>query len=459
MVGCTKQNINLSVNGKNLPKQFERYTDSTTIADIQWEDYFSDSHLVALIDTALANNPDLQIAFQRVELAKAGLLQARGALSPTVSANIAPAIRRYGLYTMDGAGNISTEMTPGKMVPKDLPDYYVGLQASWEIDIWKKLNNRKKSAVNQVLSSVEGTNLVTTNLITEIAIAYYELIALDNEQDILSETIRNQEEVLDVIRYQKEAGRANELVVQQFRAQQLNTKTLERQVLQSIIETENKINYLLGRYPQPISRNKDLLFKDLPAEVNSGIPAQMLLNRPDIRAAKYALESTKFDLKAANAEFLPSLNLTAGVGFQAFNPEYLFKTPASIAYSLVGGLTAPIINKKAIQARFNTAKANQLIAMHDYQKSILNGYTEVVNELTRINALREISDLKSLQSQVLEESVETSRELYSSAKATYLEVLIAQQNTIQAKLENVESHKKQLMASVNIYKALGGGWK
>lgn len=459
LAGCKTQNINFTVPEKTLPERFQQYEDSTTIADIKWRDYFGDPSLEALIDTALASNLDLKIALERIELANAGLLNAKGALKPTVSGNFTPAIRRFGLYTMDGAGNISTEMTPGKIVPVDLPDFYIGLQSSWEIDMWKKLRNRKNAAFSNFLASVEGANFVTTSLITEVATAYYQLIALDNEQDILSETIRNQEEVLDVIRYQKEAGRANELVVQQFKAQQLNTKTLEREVMQNILETENRINFLLGRYPQPIERTKTLLFRDLPLEIASGVPSKMLLNRPDIRAANFQVQSSKFDVKAANAEFLPSLTLTAGIGYQAFNPKFLFTTPASLAYSLVGGLAAPLINKNAIQARFNTAKSSQIIAMYEYQKTILTGYTEVVNELSKINALREISELKTQQSEVLEQSVETSNELYKSAKASYLEVLIAQQNAIQAKLEMVESHRRQLMSSVNIYKALGGGWK
>lgn len=459
LAGCKTRNIHFTVPERTLPASFQRYADTTTIADIRWRDYFADPHLVALIDTALEYNPDLKIAMERIELANAGLLNARAALRPAVSGNVTPAIRRYGLYTMDGAGNISTEMTPGKIVPTDLPDFYIGLQSSWEIDLWKKLSNRKSAAYSSFLASMEGARFVSTALITEIALAYYELIALDNEREILTETIRNQEEVLDVIRYQKEAGRANELVVQQFKAQQLNTQTLEREVMQQISETENRINFLLGRYPQPIERNMELLFRDLPLEIASGVPSQMLLNRPDIQAANYQVQASRFDVKAANAEFLPSLTLTGGLGYQAFNPKFLFNTPASLAYSLVGGLTAPLINKRAIEARFSMAKSSQVIAMYEYQKTILNGYTEVVNELTRINALREISDLKTLQSQVLEESVETSNQLYTSAKATYLEVLIAQQNAIQAKLEMVDSHKKQLMASINIYRALGGGWK
>ena len=459
LAGCKTPNINFTIPEKTLPERFQRYGDSTTIAELKWRDYFGDPHLAALIDTALVHNPDMNVALERIEMANASLLNARAALRPTVSGNVTPALRRYGLYTMDGAGNISTEITPGKIVPTDLPDLYIGLQSTWEIDMWKKLSNRKNAAYSNFLGSVEGARFVTTSLITEVALAYFELIALDNEREILTETIRNQEQVLDVIRYQKEAARANELVVQQFKAQQLNTQTLEREVIQKISETENRINFLLGRYPQPIERNSALLFRELPLEIAAGIPSQLLLNRPDIRAANFQVQASRFDVKAATAEFLPSVTLTAGLGYQAFNPKFLFNTPASLAYSLVGGLTAPLINKKAIEARFQMAKSSQIVAMYEYQKSILNGYTEVVNELTRVNALREISDLKTLQSEVLEESVETSNELYLAAKATYLEVLIAQQNAIQAKLEMVNSHRKQLMASVNIYRALGGGWQ
>jgi multidrug efflux system outer membrane protein len=459
LASCKTQNIDLTIPQKKIPETFPAVSEGKRIAEISWKDYFADPLLVSLIDTALTGNQDMQIALERIEIANAGLLQAKGALKPVVSGQITPAIRRYGLYTMDGAGNISTYMTPGKIVPTNLPDFYIGLQSSWEIDIWKKLSNRKNAALSTYFSSMEGANFVKTALITEVALGYYELIALDNERDILSETIKNQEQVLEVVQHHKEAGRANELVVQQFKAQQLNTQTLEKEVIQRIVEVENRINYLLGRYPQPIERNKTQLYKELPSDLSAGIPSQLLLNRPDIRAANHQLQAARFDVKAANAEFLPSLTLTAGIGYQAFNPQYLFTTPASLAYSLVGGLIAPLVNKNAIKARFNTAKSSQIIAMYEYQKSILAGYTEVVNELSRINALKEISDLKTSQSKVLEESVETSNELYTSAKATYLEVLIAQQNAIQANLEMVESHKRQLMATVNIYRALGGGWQ
>ncbi len=459
LVGCKTQNINFTVPERTLPERYLNSLDTTNLGQIKWREYFTDAYLVSLLDSALEHNIDRKIALERIELANSTLMAAKGALLPTVSANFAPAIRRFGHYTMDGVGNATTEMHPGRIVPVNLPDYYVGLQSSWEVDIWKKLSNRRKSAYANVLASAEGGNFVTTSVVTEVSAAYYELITLDNELDIIIETIRNQEEVLDVVRYQKEAGRANELVLQQFKAQQLHTKTLERETLQRILETENRLNFLLGRYPQPISRNKEELFKDLPLEIAAGVPSQMLLNRPDVRAANLQVQASKFDVKAANAEFLPSLTITAGVGFQAYDPSLLFKTPMSMAYSLVGGLVAPLLNKSAIKARFNTAKSNQIIAMYEYQKSIINGYTEVLNELNKINAIREISDLKTLQSNELEKAVETSNELYTSAKATYMEVLLAQQNALQAKLDMVESHRKQRMAMVNMYKALGGGWK
>jgi multidrug efflux system outer membrane protein len=456
---CKVPQTAVNVGSKAIPDRFQTYADTNSVGNLSWRSYFGDPLLQALIDTALNNNLDKKVALERIQLANARLLGARGALLPTVSGNFAPALRRYGYYTMDGVGNATTDILPGKRVPENLPDFYIGLQTSWEIDVWKKLSNRKKAAYQQVLASMEGANFVQTRIVEEVALAYIELIALDNEKEILSETIRNQEEVLDVIRYQKEAGRANELVVQQFKAQQLNTQTLEREVYQQILEVENRMNVLLGRYPQPIVRNKELLFTELPTEIGTGVPVQVLNNRPDVKAAALEVQANRFDLEAARAEFLPSLTLTAGLGYQAFNPKYLLQTPTSLAYSLVGGLTAPLLNRKAIESRFSSAKSSQIMAIYEYQKALLTGYTEVVNELNRLRALYEISNLKTEQSQVLEASVETSNELYTSAKATYLEVLVAQQNAIQAKLEMVDSHRKQWMASVQLYKALGGGWK
>ena len=321
-----------------------------------------------------------------------------------------------------------------------------------------KLQNQRKSALSEYLASIEGTNFVISNLVADVAIFYYQLLALDNELETIRQTIQRQKEALDVVKLQKEAGRANELAVQQFNAQLLESQIMENETLQKIAETENKINFLLGRFPQPVSRKKEVLFTDIPKQIALGIPSELLSNRPDIRQAEFEIKASNFDLEAAKAAFFPNVNITAAVGFQAFNPEFLFMSPASLAYSVMGTLVAPLINLNALKAQFNTAKANQLSAMYDYQKKILNAYVEVSNELSNIKNLQSINTLKKQQSDVLKQSVEASKELYKSARASYLEVLAAQQNALQTNLELIEVVRQKWIATVNIYKALGGGW-
>lgn len=457
--GCGTLNTDLSVPEKEIPKTFPNQKGEATIADINWRQYFADPLLVKLIDTSVRNNLDLQIALQRIEMSRSSVKLANGALLPKVALNVGGGVRKFGLYTMDGAGNASTYITPGQIVPENLTDIFLGMQASWEVDVWGKLRNQRKAAISQYLASVEGSRFVISNLVADVAIHYYGLLALDNELDIIRQTLRKQQEALEVIKLQKETGRANELAVQQFNAQLLNSGVLEKQTLQRITETENRINFLLGRYPQTIARKQDALFRLGPEQISAGIPSQLLANRPDIRAAEFEIEASKFDLKAAKAAFFPNFNITATLGYQAFNPEFLFQSPASLAYSLMGTVVAPLINMNALKAQFNTAKANQLTAMYNYQKTILNGYVEVVNQLSNIRNLQRMNALKKQQSEMLQKSVDTSKELYKTARATYLEVLIAQQNALQANLELIDVIKQERMSTVNIYRALGGGWK
>jgi multidrug efflux system outer membrane protein len=456
--GCAL-NTELSIPEKKIPANYPNQKNTTTIANINWRQYFDDPHLIKLIDTAISNNIDLQMALQRIEIARSSVKLANGTLLPKVDLSVGGGVQKFGLYTMDGAGNASTEITPGRIVPENLTDIYLGLQASWEVDIWGKLRNQRKSAISNYLSTIEGTNFVISNLVTEIAVHYTELLALDNELDVIRQTLQKQQEALEVIKLQKAAGRANELAVQQFNAQLLNSQALEAQTLQQITETENRINFLLGRYPQSIVRNREILFQAVPQQISVGLPSQLLANRPDIRAAEFQIEASKFDVKAAKAAFFPNFTITAALGFQAFNPEFLFQSPASLAYSLMGTLVAPLINRNALEAQFNTAKANQLTAMYNYQNTILIAYVEVANTLSNIRNLQKIHAVKEQQSRVLKNSVEASKELYKTARATYLEVLIAQQSALQANLELIEVSKRQRLSTVTIYKALGGGWK
>jgi multidrug efflux system outer membrane protein len=458
-VGCAPKYKAATVKEKVLPKSYNTSTDSLNIANINWKKYFSDPTLEQLIDSALINNLDLQMALQKIEISRAGVKLAKGALLPQVGLNIGGGVRKFGLYTMDGAGNISTQITPGQIVPIDLPDMNIGLQASWELDIWGKLRNQRKSAVSNYLATIEGTNFIISNLIAEVAIAYYELLALDNELDLVQKTILKQQDALQTVNAQKEAGLANELALQQFSANLLQSKILEKETLQQIVLFENKINFLIGRFPQTINRNKELLSTEIAQDFNAGIPSQLLKNRPDIRKSELMVQASNFDLKTAKAAFYPNLNITAGFGFQAFDPQYLFQAPASLAYNTLGNLVTPVVNRNALKAHFNTAKASQLNAIFEYQKTILNGFVEVTNELSNIQNLKEMNNLKKQKSQILNQSVEVSNQLFMVGKATYLEVLIAQQGSLQAELELIINNKNLKLAGVNIYKALGGGWK
>lgn len=460
--GCSNLNTDLAIPDLPMPTSFRDHQDkqhSKPVTAINWREYFADPHLLALIDVGVANNHDLQIALQRIETSRASVKLANAAMLPKVDLNIGGGVQKFGLYTMDGAGNASTEITPGRIVPEHYTDMFVGLQSSWEIDVWGKLQNQRNAAASTYLSSIEAANFVISNLVSDVAVYYTELLALDHELDIVRRTIEKEREALKVIKLQKEAGRANELAVQQFQAELLNTQVSEKNTLQKIAETENQINYLLGRYPQPIERSKEVFFNETPHELSADVPSQLLENRPDVRAAEHQIEASQFDLKAAKAAFYPNVNISATFGFQAFNPEFLFTTPASIAYSVFGQMIAPIINMKALEAQFNTAKANQLSAMYNYQKTILNAYVEVANQLSSIKSLREVNALKKQQSEALKQSVDVSNELYKSARATYLEVLIAQQSALQSSLELINVNKRQRMATIHIYKTLGGGWK
>lgn len=442
-----------------MPESFAGRKDSINSAQISWKQFFNDQKLTSLIDTALKNNYDLLSTFQQIEIARANARLNEGQLFPTVALSGAAGQRKFGLYTMDGAGNITTEITPGQLVPIHLQDYYIGLQTSWEVDIWGKLRNKKKAALANFLSSLEGRHLAVTSLIAEITDTYFALLALDNELSIINETIQLQESALKLITVQRQTGIVNEAALNQFEGQLLNTRSLKVDVELRIIDAEDKMNILLGKYPQTIPRDSSQFLKtEIPA-LHTGVPSDLLLNRPDLKQAELQLIASKADVKSARAAFLPSITISGGVGFQAFNPSYLFMSPQSVAYNLIGGLTAPLINRSVIKAEFRTAKANQLNAMYNYQKTILTGYTEVYNELMKIRKLEELVEFKSKEVGVLTKAIKSSSDLFKTGRTTYLEVLLAQQNALQSKLDLVNAKRLQYDCTINLYKALGGGWR
>lgn len=442
-----------------IPGAYGQNQDSTNIAGVPWRSFFKDQNLISLIDTALKSNQELMSTLQEIEIAKNEVRIRKGSLLPSVSAGAGLGVEKVGRYTSQGAGDASTDIAPGKEIPDPLMDYNLAIHANWEVDIWKKLRNSKKAAISRYLSTIEGKNFVITNLIAEVADSYYELLSQDNRLEIVKQNIQLQKNALEIVKIQKEASRATELAVQKFQAEVLTSKSMEFDILQKIKETENRINFLLGRYPQEIKRDKSDFLGLLPSAVHSGVPSQLLSNRPDIKQAEFELAAAKLDVKVARAEFYPSLDISAAIGLQAFKPSYLFKIPESVLYSLAGDIAGPLINRNAIKAEFSSANARQLQAMYNYERTILNAYLEVSNQLFKISNLEKSYGLKSLQVDALDKSIVASNDLFKSARVNYFEVLMTQRDALEAKLELIETKKEQMNAVVHFYRDLGGGWQ
>ncbi|RAU82926.1 TolC family protein [Pontibacter arcticus] len=441
-----------------VPASYNHSQDTTNVAKITWKAYFTDTYLTSLIDSALQRNQELNITLQEIQVAQSEVRARKGEYLPSVGIQAGAGLDKVARYTNIGAMEATTNIDREKEMPEPLPDFMVGAYAKWEVDIWHKLRNAKKASVLRYLSSVEGKNFMVTNLVAEVATSYYELLALDNQLEIVKQNIGIQTNALEIVKAQKKATRVNELAVRRFEAQVLGTRSLQYNIQQSIVETENKINFLLGRYPQPIPRNSQAFNDFVPAATHAGIPAQLLESRPDIKQAELDLAAAKLDVKVAKANFYPSLGITAGLGIQAFDPSYLLKSPESLLYTLAGDLTAPLLNRNAIKATYYTANAKQLQAVYNYERTVLKAYLEVANQLANINNLERSYDLKSKQVQALTQSITISNELFKSARADYMEVLLTQREALESRFELIETKMQQLTAHVAMYQVLGGGW-
>lgn len=434
-----------------MPRTYIGDTDTLTDGTIRWQEFFTDPHLVALIETALQNNFDLLTAIQRIELARADYAVSRGALLPSLR----------GVASAD-VGTLNQNMVEINDRDQQLSDmqqeYFLGFQSSWEADIWGKLRDQKKAAYSRFLASEKGKHLVTTALVAEIARLYYELLAVDNELEVVRKNMEFQKIALEIIEIQKMGGRATELAVQQSTAQLLGTQALEKAKEQRVIELETEINLLMGRYPESIPRERDISELVLPPTIHEGLPSTLLLNRPDIQQAELELVAAEADLQAARAAFLPSITISPYAGFNALKTSLLFQTPESLAAGFLGGITAPVFDKKRIRAQFNRSVARRLEAYYRYQKSIITGYGEVVNNIRGIDNLEAVYALKEQEVEVLLNAVSTSNVLFTSGYATYLEVITAQKSVLEAELELANIKKGIFHSVIGLYKALGGGW-
>jgi multidrug efflux system outer membrane protein len=456
---CKAPSLVQKTENKAVPVSYNGSQDSTNAGKLSWKVFFTDTALVALIDQGLQNNQELNITTQEIQIANNEIAARKGEYMPFVSLGGTAGVEKASRYTLPGATEEITEIKPGLRTPDPLTDFRFGATATWEVDIWHKLRNARKAAVSRYLSSVEGRNFMMTNVVSEIATNYYELLALDSQLAIVQQNIDIQTNALRIVRMEKEATRVTELAVRRFQAQVLNTQNLQYDIRQRIVETENRINFLVGRYPQPVVRTHQNFETLMPSIIQAGIPTQLLENRPDVKQAENDLTAAKLDVQVAKANFYPRLGLSAVLGFQSFNPLYLAKMPKSIITSLAADLAGPLVNKNLIKATYYSANARQIQAVYNYERTILNAYIEVANQVSRIGNLEKSYDLKKSEVEALTESVNISNRLFGSARADYMEVLLTQRDALESRFDLVETKMNQMNAMVSIYRALGGGWK
>lgn len=432
---------------------------SGSSANIVWADIFTDPKLRDLITTALSQNQELKILEQEVKVAQNEILAKRGEVFPSFNVGLGYELEKVGEFTSQGASDKTAEYEPGKVVSKVLHNHEMGLSMSWEVDIWKKLRNATQSAYLKSLASNEVKKFAVTELVSEIASTYYELVALDRQLKIVTRFIDNLVQAKSMVEAQQRAARSTSLAVKRFQAEVLKNEGRVFGLQQAIYTTENRLNTLLGRLPHPIKRSDLSLTSYLPQNFYTGLPKQLLDNRPDIKEAKYQLMASEIDVKVAEARFYPSLSIDAGVGFEAFDSRHFLRSPQSVFYNLAGNLIAPIINRNAIKADFYSANYKQVQALLNYEKTFIKAYAEVANQLALIENTHKIYELRRKQVQTLSDSVEISNMLFRAARVDYVESLLTKRELMEAQMEQVEIGKQQLLSYVKLYRALGGGWQ
>ena len=456
--GCRIPAIYSADPGPALPQDFNGAASVNNSADLSVDEFFSEPALSLLINEGLSQNFELKIRNQEIQVAANEVQARRGAYLPFVNIGARGGVDRTSRFTPLGAAEDQLTYPGGGRFPDPLPN--VGLQANlfWQLDYLKQLRNARDAAIFRYCEAIEARDYLITAIVTEIASSYYELAALDQRLVFLNQTIDIQSQSLDVARAQKDAARGTELGVQRFLAEVRKNESQRLIIKQQIIEVENRINVLTGRYPQMVNRQAwDFIALDSrPLEV--GVPAQLLQNRRDIRAAEREVAASGLDVLVARANFYPKLAISGRVGYEAFNPRYLFDPGAFVA-GTAGELVAPLFNKKAIRADYQSANARQLAAIYNYQRTVVTAFTEVVNNIAKVDNYRKSVAIKQEQVKALESSVDVATQLFQAARpgAEYIDVLFAQRDLLEARTVLIETKQQQLSAIVKAYQSLGGG--
>ncbi len=411
-------------------------TDTTSFGNLPWRSVFTDPQLQSLIEKGLANNTDLLNAALNVKMVEAQLTAAKLAFVPS--------------FTFSPSGTISS--WDGSKATKT---YSLPINASWSIDLFGNLLNQKRSAQMSLLATKDYQLVVKTNLIANIANAYYTLLMLDKQLEIVDNMTTLTKDTWDMMKLQKELNNAKETSVQSAEANYYSVLAQAADLKRQIRETENSLSLLLGQPAQTIGRGK-IENQSLPTEFSTGVGIQMLNNRPDVHYAEMTLAQCFYDVQTARSKFYPNITIS-GSGAFTNNSGGGIVNPGKWLLQAIGSLVQPIFQNGQLVAQLKVAKAQQEQAYNTWQNAVLSAGSEVSNALVLYNSSDEKSKLEQKQIESLTKNVEYTKDLFSMGSSTYLEVITAQQSLLNAELSKVQDDFYKMQAVVNLYYALGGG--
>lgn len=422
--------------------------DSTSMATVSWREIFTDPILQKHIAKALENNLDVRVALQNIIAADSYLKQSKAAYLPTLSAGPNYTFQTQSLNTQ--SGQLFNKRKYGDQ-------FDISANAAWEIDVWGKLKAQQKAEIANYFGTVAAHQSVKSDLVASVASAYYQLLTFDDQKRIINETISLRKKNLETTSALKDAGSVTEVAVQQSEALVYNAESLLISIDVQIALLENTMSLLMAEPSHAIDRST-IAAQNMPVSLALGYPANLLANRPDVQAAEYRLMNAFELTNAAKANFYPTLRLTGGAGIASGDIDQLFNVNSLFA-NVIAGLTQPILNKRQIRTQYEVSLANKEIAYLNFRRSVLTAGKEVSDALKIYQSQDGFINLKRKEMNAYKNSVLYSQELVNYGLANYLEVINASVNQLNAELNISNAEYSKLDAGIELYRALGGGWR
>jgi multidrug efflux system outer membrane protein len=427
--------------------------DTLSIATLPYQEFFKEKAISDLIDTALVNNYDMQIALKNIESAALLFRQSKLGNLPALNLQVTANSNRPSDNSLNG---LSISQFTGST---HIEDYTASLGLSWEADIWRKIASQKNAAGATYLQSAEARKAIQTRLVSSIAQGFYSLIMLDTQLDIAKRNLALNDSTLRIIKMQFEAGQVTSLAIEQAEAQQLVAAGLVPQLEQRINLQENALSILTGAFPKSIARIGKLNAIQVQDQNGTGYPSQMLSLRPDVRSAELELRKANAKVGIAKANMYPSLTITATGGINSFKSSNWFNIPGSLFGIVAGGIAQPVFQRRQLKTQYDVALVEREKNVLQFRQSVLTAVGEVSDELIKVEKLKDQYAIANRRLTVVQRSLKNANLLFKSGMANYLEVINAQSNALQSELDLATVKTAQLNASVELYRALGGGWK